>query len=323
MAADELFTPEMRQAVEQKAREIEEGYQNAFNSDIWEKYQLDKNNAKNLEQFYQKRQELKSAIDLLRLLDLSNKLIATNRIAEKEGKKGGETITSVLERLKKYFKDSPIVQDISNVEFILKEKIDFGEKRRLAMIFTDNAQMLWQAGKYPLGNGSCQHYAEGSYANQLMGYVGDPNCKVAYLVDLNRLPQDIRNEIEERGIEEAKDRISKQDLLNASLARSIIKMTRDRKNEPVVLLEPTYTVVYKGDVSMDRYFNLFVDLMVAEPMKAKMARGGGNDSVIKGRSLSPEGQYEDLDLNGVKFIHKLNKPTKEEMEVMERIRSSR
>jgi hypothetical protein len=323
MAADELFTPEMRQAIEQKTREIEKNYQDAFNSDIWEKHQLDKNNAKNLEQFFQKRQELKSAIDLLRLLDLSNKLIATNKIAEKEGKRGGETITSVLERLKKYFKDSPIVQDISNIEFILKEKIDFGEKRRLAMIFTDNAQMLWQAGKYPLGNGSCQHYAEGSYANQLMGYVGDPNCKVAYLVDLNRLPQGVRSEVEEKGFEEIKDKISKQDLLNASLARSIIKMTRDRKNDPAILLEPTYTVVYKGDVSMDRYFNLFVDLMVAEPMQVKMARGGGNESVKKGRSLSPEGQYEDLDLNGVKFIHKLSKPTKEEMEIMERIRSSR
>lgn len=323
MAAGEFFIPEMRQAVEQRAREIEESYQNAFNSDIWEKYQLDKSNAKNLEQFYQKRQELKSAIDLLRLLDLSNKLIATNRIAEKEGKKGGETITSVLERLKKYFKDSPLAQDISNVEFVLKEKIDFGEKRRLAMIFTDNSQMLWQAGKYPLGNGSCQHYADGTYASRLMGYVGDPNCKVAYLIDLNKLPQNIKNEVEEKGFEETKNKISKQDLLNASLARSIIKMARNQENKPVILLEPTYTVVYKGDVSMDRYFNLFVDLMVVEPMKAKMARGGGSESVIKGKSLSPGGQYEDLDLNSVKFIHKLSKPTKEEIEVMGKIRSSR
>jgi len=289
-----------------------------------------KNNSKEAEpsqvdmnKIYQKRQELKSATDLLRLLDLSNKLIATNRIAEKEGKKCGETITSVLKRLKKYFEDSPLLQDIDNVEFILKEKIDFGEKRRLAMVFTDNPQMLWQAGKYPLGNGSCQHYAEGSYANQLMGYVGDSNCKVVYLVDLNRLPQGVRNEIEEKGVEEIKDKISKQDLLNASLARSIIKMTKDLKKEPVILLEPTYTIVYKGDASMDRYFNLFIDLMVAEPMKAKMARGGGNNSIIKGRSLSPEGQYEDSDLNGVKFIHKLSKPTQEEMEIMQRIRSSR
>ena len=58
-------------------------------------------------------------------------------------------------------------------------------------------------------------------------------------------------------------------------------------------------------------------------MKAKIARGGGSESVIKGRSRSPEDQYEDLDLNSVKFIHKLNKLTKEEMEVMEKIRSSK
>jgi len=205
----------------------------------------------------------------------------------------------------------------------LKEKIDFGENRRLAMIFTDNPQMLWQVGKYPLGNGSCQHYAEGSFAIHLMGYVGDPNCKVAYLVDLNRLPQDVRSEIEEKGFDEVKDRIPKQDLLNASLARSIIKMVKGPKGEPVILLEPSYTVVYKDDVSMDRYFNLFIGLMVAEPMKAKMARDGGNESVTKGASLSPGGQYEDLDLNSVKFINKLSKPTKEEMEIIERIRSSR
>jgi len=301
MAADSLFTSRMREAIEQKAREVEEDYRKTLDSDIWERFQLDKSNLKNLEQFYQKRQELKSATDLLRLLNLSNKLIATNRIVEKEGKKGGETIVSVLERLKKYFKDSPLLQDIDNIDFILKERIDFGGKRRLAMIFTDNVQMLWQVGKYPLGNGSCQHYAEGGYARYLMGYVGDPNCKVAYLIDLNRLPQEIRGEIEEKGFEEVKDEIPRQELLNASLARSIVKMTKDHSEKPVILMEPTYTVVYKDDVSMDKHFDLFVDLMVAEPMRAKMARGGGSESVIIGPSLSPGGQYEDMNLGGVKI----------------------
>ncbi|HPL56109.1 MAG TPA: hypothetical protein PLC05_01240 [bacterium] len=301
MAADSLFTSRMREAIEQKAREVEEDYRKTLDSDIWERFQLDKSNLKNLEQFYQKRQELKSATDLLRLLNLSNKLIATNRIVEKEDKKGGETIVSVLERLKKYFKDSPLLQDIDNIDFILKERIDFGGKRRLAMIFTDNVQMLWQVGKYPLGNGSCQHYAEGSYARQLMGYVGDPNCKVAYLIDLNRLPQEIRGEIEEKGFEEVKDEIPRQELLNASLARSIVKMTKDHSEKPVILMEPTYTVVYKDDVSMDKHFDLFVDLMVAEPMRAKIARGGGSESVIVGPSLSPGGQYEDMNLGGVKI----------------------
>lgn len=318
-----LFTAEMRTAIEQKIKEIEQEYQKSLRLDNLKKLGLDPSSVKNLDQFYQKRQELKSAIDLLRLCNLSNKLIATNRIIEKSEKGGGEAITSVVDRLKKYFKGSPLLQDINNIEFALKEKIDFGEKRRLAMVLSDDPQMLWQAGKYPIGNGSCQHYAEGSHANRLMGYVGDANCKVAYLVDLNKLPADIKKELEKKGFEDIKDKIPVQELLNASLARSIVKMTKDNENGPVILLEPTYTVIYKSDDSMDRYFNIFIDVMVAESMNAKVARGGGKESLAKGYSRSPEDQYEDLDLGSVKFVHKLSKSTKEDMKMMEMIRSSR
>ncbi len=303
--------------------EIEATYAEVLDSDIWERLNLDKNSLENVNQFYQKRQELKALIDLLRLYNLSNKLIATNRIVEKEGKKGGQTIISAIDNLKKLFEDSPFLLDLKNIEFTLKEKIDFGEKRRLAMILTDHPQMLWQVGKYPFGNGSCQHYAEGGYAQYLMGYVGDANCKVAYLVDLSKLPADIRQRLEEKGFEEIKEDIPAQELLNASLARSIVKMTKDKDNAPVILLEPTYSVVNKGNVSMDKYFNIFMDLIMAEPMGAKLARGGGEESVTKGSSRSPEGQYEDLNLNQIKFIHKLSKPTTEDMELMERVRSSR
>ena len=320
--ADNIITSEIRQILEQEIQEIQTKTKEAENSDIWDKHALDKTKLKNLGQFYQKRQELKVAVDLLRLNGLSNKLIATNRIVEKEGKKGGETLLNVVDNLQKYFKDSPLQQDIKNIEFLLKEKSDLGEKRRLAMMFTDNPQTLWQVGKYPLGNGSCQHYAEGSYANQLMGYVGDANCKVAYLVDLNKLPQNIKEELNEKEFEEIKDKIPAQDLLNACVARSLVKMTKDKEKQPVILLEPTYSKVYKSDTAMDKYFNLFVDLMVTEPMKAKMARGGGKESVVKGYSRSSKGQYEDLDLSSVKFINKLSKPTKEDEEIMERIRSS-
>ena len=130
--------------------------------------------------------------------------------------------------------------------------------------------------------------------------------------------RDFRNLLKEF----ARDSTAKE-LLNSSVARSIIKMTKDKDKQPVVLLEPTYMIVYKGDASMDRFFNLFADLMVAEPGKMKMARGNGNEAVSKGSSRSPEGQYEDLDLSHVKFIHKLSKPTKKDKDIMERIRSSR
>ncbi|MCK5475696.1 MAG: hypothetical protein KAI71_03910 [Candidatus Pacebacteria bacterium] len=322
---DEILPTEIRKTLEENISETEKEFENLQDSDIWEKLQLDKNNLKNLNQFYQKRKEIKSTIDLLRLNNLSNKLIATNRIVEKEGKKGGEKLNSVLDNLKKYLKGSPLLQDIKNIEFSLKEKTDMNEKRRLAMVSTDNPQMLWQAGKYPLGNGSCQHYADGGYnlAKNLMGYVGDANCKVSYLVDLNKLSQDIKKELEEKEFEEIKNDIPAQELLNASIARSIIKMTKDENDKPVVLLEPTYSIVYKSDNSMDKYFNLFVDLMIAESMKVKMARSGGKESVSRGPSRSPGGQYEDSNLDNVKFIHKLSKPTKEDEDMMERIRSSR
>lgn len=325
ITADGILTQEIREALEKNILDTEEKAKKIIeSSEIWEKFSLDKTNLKNLGPVYQKRQELKAIVDLLRLSNLSNKLIATNRISEKEGKKeAGETISTVLENLKKYFKDSPLLQDLQNVEFSLKEKQEFGEKRRLAMVFTDNPQILWQVGKYPLGCGSCQNYAEGSHASHLMGYVGDANCKAVYLVDLNKLPKDTKDKLDQNGFEQIKDNLTASELLNISLARSIVKMTKDKDNKPVILLEPTYSSINKGDFTMDKYFNLFIDLMVAESMQAKMARGNGNESVSKGASRSPGGQYEDLDLSSVGFIHKLSKPTKEEEEIMEIIRSSR
>lgn len=321
VSADNIITSEIRQALVQAIKEIEDKAKDLDKLDIWDKYNLDKTNLKNLGQFYQKRQELQATIDLLRLNNLSNKLIAINRIVEKEGKKGGQTLLNTIDNLKKYFKNSPLLQDINNVEFGLKEKQEAMGKKRLAMIFTDDPQVLWQVGKYPLGCGSCQHYAEGSYANNLMGYVGDANCKVAYLVDLNKLPREWQDRLDEHEFDEIKNDIPMQELLNASLGRTIAKMA-EKDNKPVVLLEPTYTVNYKGDTSKDKYFNMFVDLMVVEPMNAKMARGGGKKSVNVGSSRSSQGQYEDLDLSSVKFITKESKPTKEDQEIAERIRSS-
>ena len=324
------LTQEMQDILDSKAEEMKEKYQDALNSSIWDTLNLDKNNLKNLKQFYQKRQEIKSIVDILNLYALTNKKIAMNRITDKDKKSGGEAITTTLDRLKKHFGEkknkkgevtepaSPFFQDLTNIETALREKADLSEKRRLAMLFTDNPQILWQVGKYPLGSGSCQHYAQGSYARNLMGYVGDPNCKAAYVIDLNKLPQDIKDTINEHGFEEVKDTIHAQDLLEASVSRMMIKMARDSQDNPVVLLEPSY-----GSRDMNNYFNLFVDLMVAEPMQATMARDGGNKRITVGRSISPEGQYEDTNLSGVKFITKHTKQTKEEQQATERIRRSR
>ena len=151
-----------------------------------------------------------------------------------------------------------------------------------------------------------------------MGYVGDPNCKASYIVDLNKLPPHLKEAINEHGFNEMKDTIPAQDLLEASTARTLIKIAKDEENNPIILLEPSY-----GNKAMDTYFNLFIDLMLAEPMQTKMARGGGNEHITTGNSISPAGQYEDTVLSSVHFITKHTEQTEEEQATAERIRQSR
>lgn len=315
-----LLTSAMKDALNKKIHAIKEQFKKSLNSDIWERFGLDKNNTKNQKPFYEKRQQLKIINDTLQLSNISTRNIALNQIVEKETKRGGESLTVTVDRLKKHFgpkvnkkgetiqPESPFYLDLKNIESILSEQSNLNEKRRLAILFTDNPQILWQVGKYPIGSGSCQHYAEGSFAQNLMGYVGDPNCKAAYIVDINKLPQHTKEVIDEKGFDMIKDAIPSQDMLMASVSRSMIKMARDAEDNPVILIEPSYG----GNKNLDNYLNLFIDLALADPMQAKMARQGGNERIITGSSVSPEGQYEDTDLDSIRFIHKRDKSTQAE-----------
>lgn len=263
--------------------------------DFFEQYGLNKGQLKNVGQFYQKRQELKALMDLYRVSALDVKRIATNRISDRVDKKG-ETLTEVIEGLKTYFEDNPtFVQDIENIHAVISQREDLGTKRRLAMIVTDNPQMLFQAGKYPVGCGSCQNY-EGSpeWNKALAGYVADSHIKVSYLIDLNKLPDSLISEIESKGFEEVKDTIPHQDLLEASVARTITKITKvSESSKPTLFIEPTYSSINKGNLSMDKYFNIFLELMVSEPMGIQLTRGGGSKTVKVPKSRNPSGQYED------------------------------
>ncbi len=263
--------------------------------DFFEQYGLNKEQIKNIGQFYQKRQELKALLDLYRVSALDVKRIATNRISDRVDKKG-ETLTKVIEGLKTYFKDNPtFVQDIENIHAVVSQREDLGAKRRLAMIVTDSPQMLFQVGKYPIGNGACQNYEGDSDWNKaLAGYIADAHIKAAYLIDLNKLPDGLRSEIESKGFEEVKETIPHQDLLEASIARAITKITKvSESSEPTLFIEPTYSSINKGDLTMDKYFNIFLELMVSEPMGIRLTRGGGSKTVRVPKSRNPSGQYED------------------------------
>lgn len=276
-----------------KAEEIKRDYEATLSSDVLDKYGLNRDQLKNMGPFYQKRQELKALLDLYRISALDAGRIATNRISDRPDKKG-ETLLSVIESLKVYFKDNPtFVQDIENIQSTISQRGELGSKRRLAMIVTDNPQMLIQAGKYPIGCGSCQNYeGDPGWNRSLAGYMSDAHIKVAYLIDVNKLPSDIVLDIESRGFEAVRNRIPPHALLDASVARSIVKLTMIG-DAPTLFIEPTYSSINKGDLSMNKYFDIFLELEVSNPMGIKLARGGGDEIAQVPKSRNPNGQYED------------------------------
>lgn len=293
--AEILIKSSTREFLMAKIIEIKQNYEEVLKTDVFEKHGLNREQLKNVGQFYQKRQELKALLDLYRIGALDVKKIATNRISDRIDKKG-ESLTKVIEGLKLYFKDNPtFIQDLDNISSVIAQSESLGDKRRLAMIVSDSPQLLLQVGKYPLGCGSCQNY-EGSpqWNVALAGYVADAHIKVAYLVDLNKLPEQIRSDIETKGFENVKGIIPQQNLLEASIARSIIKIVKiSGSAKPALFVEPTYSSVNKGDLSMNRYFNIFLELMIADPMSLRLVRGGGDEKVQVPNSRNPGGQYED------------------------------
>jgi len=294
VTSEALLSSSIRQNLAIRVREIESNYAEAAQTDIFDRYGFDKVNTKNLGPLYQKRQELKALVDLYRLGRLNTRLIATNRIEERTDKKG-ETLSAVVDNLRKYFKDNPaFLQDLENINSTITQREDIGANRRLAMMITDNPQMLFQVGKYPTGCGSCQNY-EGSpdWNKALAAYVSDSHIKAMFLIDLNKLPTQVKEDIEARGFDVVKDSISPQDLLEASVARSMSKIVRNGQQDAALFIEPTYTQINKGDLSMNKYFDIFAELMVSEQLGIRLMRGGGTETVTVPISRNPSGQYED------------------------------
>lgn len=334
-----LITPDVRQSLAVKLQTVKQQAGEISNSAIWQELELPPSTVPEISTIYQKRAELKAVLEILRLTDLSSRQIALNILTEGKKKEEGSSITSTIDSLKKIFKDCAFTQDIKNIEFIIKEQTQFTGKRRLAMVLSDNPSFLWQAGKYPIGNGSCQHYAEGSMSQSLMGYVGDAHIKVSYLFDINSLPENVRAKIKDGvPLGEIIDQAKPLEILQAVVARSILKLGKDGQNRPVIFMEPTYSIIYKGDISMDRYFNLFADLFVVEPMKSKLYRGSGSEKLSIPPSRNPEGQYEDGALGNAqnagmgiqtssytisaKSIGKDHTPSTEEEQILENMRRS-
>ena len=292
-STEELITSEIRQHLEERISTIQK---------ICEETKRDKNfsastglteqDLGDLKKLQMLRKEMRIARDLFRLNKVTAADLAQNRFVEAVGKEG-ETISGMIENLQKSFEVSPFLQDLKNIDFTIKGEETEASKKHFAAIFTDDPRMLWQGGGYPKGSGSCQNYIDGSHARNLMGYVGDANAKVLYLFDIDALPEEKRKLVLREGLQKALPDLSPEDMLGASVARSMIKMIRTDAG-PGILIEPTYTSHNKGDKSLDVLIDSFIRRKVANLAKLRIARSGGNRSFTKGKSRSSQGQYEDV-----------------------------
>lgn len=297
--AEKLITEDMRTAIFAAASTVEAEAAQAQQSGAWEKYGVDPA-TKNPKPLYDLRQRLTTTAVLLRLTHLTPQQIALNKLeSENSSKKGGASLTRLVDQVHDYFSklgNEAATQDIANIKAVLAERSDVSRKRRLAMIFTDNPQIGFNIGKYPIGVGSCQNY-EGSpsWNKCLAGYVADAKTKFVIMADLNKLPSEIQQAVADAATEE--DRLSLFNrhtaaFLPAMVGREIVKVTKDTNRRPVIFLEPTYSSINKGNTRMDQYYNTFVELAIADAMGAKIARGGGKETLAVSGSRN-EYEYED------------------------------
>jgi len=298
--SDEVLTAQMRQEIARQLAEIkmrhEEASRGAGIAEILGIAPADIDNKKILNA---KKEEIRAAADLIRLSALTSADIAENRFVGEEGGKEGKTVSGTFEALAKFFQGTAFAQDVTDAASMLRVQEAAPSTRHIAAIFTDDPEVLWKVGAYPVGCGSCQNYVDGSHASRLMGYVGDAGAKVMYLFDLDKLPDEKKKLVAKKGFKQAFAELTSQEILDASVARSVVKIVKSDSGEPAVLAEPTYTSQNKADRSLDTMVNSFLQQRVAGPMKMRLARMG-TSRFNKGTSRSPEGQYEDC--SGMDFV---------------------
>ena len=291
---EELITSEIRQEINSRILDIQKIREEAKgDKNLLYEIGINEKDIDDIKKLQMLRKEMRVARDLLRLNKVTAADLSQNRFIEAVGKEG-ETISGIVEGMQKFFADNPFLQDVRNIDFILKGQETEASKKHFGAFFTDDPRILWQVGVYPKGCGSCQNYIDGSHAANLMGYVGDANAKALYLFDINALTEEKRKLVLREGLQKSFESLSTEDILNASVARSMIKIIRTDAG-PAVLIEPTYTSHNKGDNSLDNLINSFIKKKVADPAKLKVARSGTDVRYFtKGQSRSPKGQYEDV-----------------------------
>lgn len=245
-------------------------------------------------EFQLAQQELRATETFLRLSLLTPQLIAFNRLVP--GKKK-LTLQKSLQTLKDFAKESNETTGVlTRIEGVLQEENHGVGKDHLAVIFTDHPLALLTVGSYPTGAESCQRYTNGDPA--LGSYLADASTKMLMLVDLDKLPEEIKQEFENASSEEEKLRVFGQHpnaLLEAMVARRLTKVVRETSGRPQVFLEPVYTSLDRN--SMTRLLNAYAVTRLQVRTGLEVVRGGGFGQVAVAESRNGI-QYEDGESGG-------------------------
>ena len=244
-----------------------------------------------------KMRELKADLALLKLSILTPQLIAFNKIGA--GKKKA-TLKASLEFLKWHFKDlgaDEVVKTVEEIGSIISESSHPIGKDHLAILFTDNPLALLTIGEYPRGATSCQHYNNGD--TNLAAYMGDSYTKMCTMVDINKLPSEIKDRLEKSATAQEKTNLFQNntfDFLEASVARRLTKIVHDDvTGEPRVFLEPVYTSFDKDSVT--KLMDAFAATHLQSKVGIKIVKGGGGGTVRVAESKNGT-QYEDGESGG-------------------------
>lgn len=245
----------------------------------------------NLEGIIRRLTELKVTETILSLASLTHTQLSSKLLgpAQDDSASGMTILQGVEFLLKERGLSETFRADLANVEHALQAAgHTHVERKTYAALVTDDPELILHIGVYPRGSTSCQNYGGSDYNRALVAYIADAHIKATFLIDLGRLNPDAQEEIRQADWNTVRRRVSNIQLLEASVARAVIKVVRDSDNAPAIFVEPSYP----REEAIAELLQTAA-LSLADEMNVIATRGGGTLTVAVPASCSPEGQYED------------------------------
>ncbi|KXK07604.1 MAG: hypothetical protein UZ21_OP11001000963 [Microgenomates bacterium OLB22] len=293
VSAESLFSSEVRVLLEAKLEELDQGLTEALASSWASRNGItSRTEAFEFVKRHRSKRQVQGAILSLCVLLTTNESDLVRDYAK------GDKQTAIekhIASLKAFFKgNTTFLQDLSNIEFAAHSfQEESGLDRHFVMLSTDDPEILMQIGRYPIGNGSCQNYDGDAQHNKgLCAYVADAHIRAICLFDVSKLSSEYQSMIREGGLNVAMKTIPRKSLLDAMVARSIIKLGT-YNDAPVLYVEPCYSSLNKREGTINRFFHTFAAKVYGENMGLSLFHEGRDTSIRISETRNPGGQYED------------------------------